>query len=358
VSHIPLRKEKDCLNCGAEVQGRYCQDCGQENIVPHETFWHMVTHFFYDITHFDSKFFETVKDLLFKPGFLTKQYVLGKRAAYLHPIKMYVFTSAVFFLLFFSLFKPDANFTDTANREFNPEKRKVYINQLREKIAKDTSDIKLKSMLYRAMDTTRPLTVKEVIDSGQSNVEFNFINTDFHTIKEYDSAQANLSKTERDGWLRNRLIKKQIRLEEEFRSDPAAAGKKLYDSILHKLPYMLFVSLPLFALLLKLVYIRRKNFYYADHGIFTIHIYVFTFILLLVLFSFGKLQDIVNFKFFGVVVLILLLLLFFYLYKGMRNFYGQRRAKTFFKFLLVAFFSLVMMLVLFLLFTFFSAFTF
>src|SRR4029078_1863472 len=109
VSHSPLRKEANCLNCCATVQGRYCHICGQENVEPKETFWHMFIHFFYDITHFDSKFFETVKDLVFKPGFLSKEYVKGKRASYLHPVRMYVFTSAMFFLVFFSLFKNETS---------------------------------------------------------------------------------------------------------------------------------------------------------------------------------------------------------------------------------------------------------
>jgi hypothetical protein len=68
VSHTPLRKETNCLNCNATVLGRYCQACGQENTEPKETFWHMFTHFFYDITHFDGSFV-TLKDLLFKPAF-------------------------------------------------------------------------------------------------------------------------------------------------------------------------------------------------------------------------------------------------------------------------------------------------
>jgi hypothetical protein len=46
----------------------------------------------------------TLKDLLFKPGFLTKEYMKGRRKNYLHPVRMYVFTSAVFFLVFYSLF--------------------------------------------------------------------------------------------------------------------------------------------------------------------------------------------------------------------------------------------------------------
>ena len=65
----------------------------------------MATHFFYDITHFDGSFFTTLKDLLFKPGFLTREYMNGRRKSYLHPVRMYVFTSAVFFLVFFSVFK-------------------------------------------------------------------------------------------------------------------------------------------------------------------------------------------------------------------------------------------------------------
>ncbi len=101
MSHVPQRNEKDCLNCGTIVQGRYCHVCGQENVVPKETFWHMVTHFFYDITHFDCSFFTTVKDLIFRPGFLSNEYIAGRRVKYLHPIRMYVFTSAIFFLSFY-----------------------------------------------------------------------------------------------------------------------------------------------------------------------------------------------------------------------------------------------------------------
>ncbi|MFI5131717.1 MAG: DUF3667 domain-containing protein, partial [Chitinophagales bacterium] len=103
MSHLAERKEKDCLNCGTIIQGRYCHVCGQENLEPKESFWHLVTHFFYDITHFDGKFFTTLKDLLFKPGFLTREYMKGRRVNYLNPIRMYVFTSAIFFLVFFSL---------------------------------------------------------------------------------------------------------------------------------------------------------------------------------------------------------------------------------------------------------------
>ena len=110
MSHRPERKEKNCLNCGTTVHGKYCHVCGQENAEPKETFWGMVTHFFNDITHFDGKFFTTLKDLLFRPGFLSAEYVKGRRMSYLNPVRMYVFTSAIFFLIFFSISKHKESF--------------------------------------------------------------------------------------------------------------------------------------------------------------------------------------------------------------------------------------------------------
>ncbi|RYY15778.1 MAG: DUF3667 domain-containing protein, partial [Chitinophagaceae bacterium] len=89
MSHSKERSEKDCLNCGTIVQGRFCQVCGQENIEPKETLWGLVSHFFQDITHFDGKFFSTGKLLIRRPGFLPKEYISGRRARYLHPIRMY-----------------------------------------------------------------------------------------------------------------------------------------------------------------------------------------------------------------------------------------------------------------------------
>src|ERR1035437_7465196 len=107
LSRLPQRKEKNCLNCGTQVIGNFYHDCGQENIEPKETVWHLVTHFFEDMTHFDGKFFTSLKDLMIKPGFLSKEYMIGRRVRYLNPIRMYLFTSAIFFLIFFSLYKVD-----------------------------------------------------------------------------------------------------------------------------------------------------------------------------------------------------------------------------------------------------------
>ena len=106
MSHQPERKEKDCLNCGTIIAGRFCQVCGQENIVPHQPVGSLILHFIYDIFHFDGKFFETLKYLLFRPGYVPAQFIAGKRISYLDPIRMYLFTSAIFFPDLFCHQKP------------------------------------------------------------------------------------------------------------------------------------------------------------------------------------------------------------------------------------------------------------
>jgi hypothetical protein len=319
----------------------------------------MVTHFFYDITHFDSSFFETVKDLLFKPGFLSKEYMAGRRARYLHPIRMYVFTSAVFFLLFFSVFKIGNSITIKTNDPVDVDEREEAITVIKELLEKDSTDLVLKQSLQTLMDTSRPLTHEETRKLLNSN--YRMIQTggrNYRNTHEYDSIQAALPKSERDGWLGRRINRKIIQVNEKYSGNPDEAAKKLGESVLHRLPYMLFISLPLFALILRLVYIRRRKlFFFADHGVFTIHLYVFTFLLMMAIFGVSELEKLTGISDLDYLIVVLVLLLLFYLYRAMLNFYKQGKLKTFVKFLIVLLLSLVMMMVLFAFFLVFSAFT-
>ncbi len=358
MSHIPQRKEKDCLNCGATVQGKYCHVCGQENVEPKETFWHMVTHFFYDITHFDSSFFHTIHHLVLKPGFLSGEYMAGRRASYLHPVRMYVFTSAIFFLLFFSLFNPGDVVESVPDKQFNVKERADYYVTLQDQLKKDTGNKELLEAIALVKETTRPFTAKDVVKTElKKGVTVKFTDKGYKSFEEYDSTEKTLPPSKRDGWLLRRFVKLDISISNKYRENPEETGAKLLEGFFHRLPYMLFVSLPLFALILNLVYIRRKKFYFADHGVFTIHLYVFSFIVLMVAFGLDKLQEFTSSGFLEVIKILLFLGLVGYLYMAMHGFYKQGWGKTFFKFLIVSLLSLVMMLILFAIFLLFSAFT-
>ncbi len=371
MSHLPERKEKDCLNCGAIVQGRFCQICGQENIEPKESFWHLLTHFMYDITHFDGKFFSTLKYLLFRPGFLSHEYLRGRRASYLHPIRMYVFTSAFFFLVFFSMNKEEnvVKFNEgPSNSAAKQMKRLEKIKADNEEMLKDSMpDLARKPVLnlIKMADSDmarlrRDTTVKNNLQSFGKGNDFNLFVDDnagdtlYKNVNAYDLEQEKLPPGKRDGFLRKKFRRQNIHLREKYQNDGKAILTAIFDKFKHLFPQMLFVSLPLFALLLRLLFVRRKNFFYVNHVVFAIHLYCGTFIIILAGLLISYLADLVNYKG-GWVSGLFTLAGFFYWYKSMRNFYEQRRAKTILKYILVMIFSMIIMILLFSVFFIFSA---
>ena len=92
-----------CLNCGNPLNGTYCSQCGQKNIPKRQTLGELFENFLGSFFSYESKFFRTLKFLLFKPGFLAREYNAGRRESYYRPARMYVFISFIYFLLFFSL---------------------------------------------------------------------------------------------------------------------------------------------------------------------------------------------------------------------------------------------------------------
>ncbi len=109
MSHSPIRNDKTCLNCRHVVQERYCPNCGQENTESRKTFHHLFIHFFEDLTHYENAFWRTIKNLLFKPAALTKEYLSGKRLSYLAPVRLYIFISFITFFLLTAVPNTDYN---------------------------------------------------------------------------------------------------------------------------------------------------------------------------------------------------------------------------------------------------------
>jgi Protein of unknown function (DUF3667) len=386
VSHLKERKEKICLNCRSEVVGRFCHHCGQENLEPKETVWHLVQHFFNDITHFDGKFFETVKYLLRKPGFLSLEYMRGRRMSYLNPIRMYVFTSAIFFIILFTLKKPESMLSDDAkNRskglvalradqtrlqknlvskhedEDDREETRLRINNVAIEIAAvkriygdstklTFSNDQLNALLAQAYADSLLKTNLSAEDAkrfrgalGAINEpnEVNFLDWhgQYRDAEDYDSSERALPDSLRDGWVKRTVMRRIVIMTQEYKDEPRLFKEHLLENILHSFPKILFVSLPIFALILNILYFRHKKYYYVDHGIFAVHLYCATFILLLVAMLLSQLKDAVGPAWIQIILDILIfadyIYLMIYLYKAMRGFYQQRRAKTFLKYLII-----------------------
>ena len=261
---------------------------------------------------------------------------------------MYVFTSAFFFIVFFSLFEGSS--IVNSNGPISIQDSATWSNA--QKIALSEADTHEDSVaILRGMNPTRGYARMDTVDLKTRNgISFSMDKTRYTTVAQYDSVQKALSADQRDGWLRRKFARKAIELNVEYNKDPRKFWNDTLNKFLHQFPKLFFISLPLFALILKLLYIRRKQFYYADHWIFTIHLYIFSYIFFLIFFGISKLTNWLAPSISGWVQFALWLYWLIYTYKAMRRFYQQRRFKTIVKYLLLNFSALIVLLILFILF--------
>ena len=91
--------EAACLNCGMPLVGSHCHGCGQRGHV-HKTlgaFFHDLLH---AVLHFEGKVWRTLPMLAWRPGKLTREYIDGRRASYVSPIALFLFTIFLMFAVF------------------------------------------------------------------------------------------------------------------------------------------------------------------------------------------------------------------------------------------------------------------
>ena len=272
----------------------------------------------------------------------------GRRQSYLHPIRMYVFTSAFFFIVFFSLYAGDNLIKGGGQLNITDSATLANVQKIALSDAKTHED---SMAIIRGLNPTKGYAKMDTVNLKRNRgISFSMSKTDYRTVQQYDSAQKALPSNERDGWLRRKFARKTIEVNNRYNNDPRKFWSDVIDKFLHQFPKLFFISLPLYALILKLLYIRRKQFFYADHWIFTIHLYIFTYIFFLVLFGIISLSKVLPSDAWGWLQFVLILYLFYYLYKAMRRFYQQRRFKTIVKFILLNLSTHIIMLILFIIF--------
>jgi len=319
-----------CLNCGEKLLDTYCHHCGQKDLPRRQTMGELIENFIGSFYSFESKFFRTVKYLLFKPGFLPLEYIAGKRESYYHPARAYVFISFVFFLLLFSL----------------PENEEG-MKQMKEELNKSglasskLDSIHNASMYSDTTDITYTLGGEKKINSKKNNGGISLMDSEYKSVKEYDSAQQTLPASERHGWLMRKIYIRGIELNHQYQGDDAGTRftEDFKKAFLENFSKVLFYLLPIFALLLKLLYVRR-DYYYSEHLVFSIYYYNFFYLAA----SFYLLVDYIPFVG-GLLTAAMVIWALVYLPVGMKRMYQQSWRKTIFKYsiFLFAFFVCLML---------------
>jgi hypothetical protein len=334
MSSFKLRKEKDCLNCGHLVEEHFCPQCGQENIVVKENAFQMVSHAIADYFHFEHKFFATLKPLLLKPGKLTEAYVAGKRVSFIHPIRLYIFVSIVFFLVVFSGKSEEPDVNPTASKTNSSKLTQAQKDSL---IAVNVKNFN-KAMKYVPLEKEKKDSIISEIKRGIQNdneiktqtwnrgkdLNFGKLSSKDTTVAQYEKNQSTLTKTKRDGFIKHYLVKRTIEL-----NNYPNPKEKFVEDLVHNVPKMMFLILPIFAMILKLVYIN-KNRYYYEHLIYSFHIHSAMFLAILftmlLQWIFGYIYNISDW-------LSILCAIYFvwYIYRSLRTFYGSTRWVTLLK---------------------------
>ncbi|TAI46813.1 DUF3667 domain-containing protein [Flagellimonas allohymeniacidonis] len=369
-----------CLNCGhpLDVSDKYCPNCSQANSTKKLVLKDFVDEFFSSLVNYDSKLLKTLYALLVKPGTITKDYIEGKRISYTNPFRFLLSLAFIYLLMFgynnnFSnLDRTVKGFDGKINQSgpisFDLESGSIntdstVIREETEKVLKKLDSLgegnsNLTDQL-QVLDSLGVFSSKKEIDEDslilanprafydsinlKESASNRFINKiDFFATLIKDDSIVNLSEANTRYQIpESRGNKMAFNAANSLLRVVAQPGN-FVNATISKMPFVIFLFLPIFTVFIWLVYIRKK-YTYTDHLIFSFHNQSLLFILLI-------LSLIIDAIFDGASSGIFLTIFGFYLYKAMRKFYGQGRFKTIVKYLflntifaLLAFFTVVLL---------------
>ncbi|NKI30344.1 DUF3667 domain-containing protein [Croceivirga thetidis] len=351
-----------CRNCGQplDITDKYCPNCGQVNSTKKLALRDFVDEFLSSLINYDSKLLKTLYTMMLKPGTITRDYINGKRISYTNPFR-FLFSLAFIYLLLFSL---GSNWAETAdswnldkkvnneenfNFSFNEDGFEVDTLGNRKKI-KDlipidsiqngSPEVAEGLSQLGSLDSIIALGVKEkqrkdsLLKANprqyiaelkkEDNLGFGPQFEFFWTMLRRDSISTYKEAQEKFGVEESFSGEMAFNSSKSFMKAIAQPGDWLNDTIA-KLPFVIFLFLPVFTVFIFVAYIR-KNYTYTDHLIFSFHNQSLLFILLIISWIVDKI--------FGLATAGLALVLFAtYLFQAMRRFYGQNVFKTIIKYL-------------------------
>lgn len=358
MGHHVLRHDKECQNCGHTVEVEYCSKCGQQNTETRQSFHHLITHMFEDITHYDGNFWKTIKYLLFRPGKLTSEYLMGHRMRYVPPVKLYIFISFVCFFLM-AIMAPDAE-EESASHSTKETTEKT--NEHGDN--KNTDSILIKNVLVKnehqldslqnALPKGKKLSSSEykvykALFEQKAEQEDDVVkvnNVVVHNVHELDSVQDALPKEKKLGLVDYYDTKLDLKSENLTKRD-------IIIGLAHTIPKVLFIYMPLFAFWLWLFHGKRR-WYFFDHGIFTLHYFSFLLLLITIDLLLGWLTSFMGTGILssifawvtGIFVLATLLYPVFYFFRSHSRFYGERKAISRLKSLVLFFINAILIIIL------------
>lgn len=283
----------NCLNCNHPLQpnDQFCAHCGQKTKTRRLVFWAGLSDFFINAFSFDSKVFNSLKPLLLKPGLITQQYNAGMQARFVPPLRMYLTITLIFFLV--------------------------------EALVEKVNEQQPWEAYGKEQKSNSPFDVQEV-DSTDNPMTLNLGAGDFSGwgdwIRKHPgmSPELALDSLGEPVTFWNKFMYAQIYKIARFERE------EFNDYLESKTQLLIFLFLPLIALVLKWVYFRH-DIYYFEHLVFALHIQSVFFILL-------TLQTLFDFVAGTESLLFIIMAFALYLLLALKRVYDQSWSKTVLKF--------------------------
>jgi len=263
-----LAGSANCLNCGTELMGPFCYFCGQPDRNFLRFFPVLLRDLMEDLFDLDSRFMRTMKPLLFKPGRLTRDYMEGRRFRYAPPMRLYIFSSIVFFLLA-ALMSSDLITIQGAPGN------NVSINVADAPASKQQEVQDALDQLPE--DVRKKIDEEKLVIAGEQKGGIGFKSSDIQfNEKPWDRETNPVNIQWLPDWLNERIndeIERSPQKAEQINANPNLIVDKVFDI----LPATMFILLPVVALIFKFWYLFAKR-YYIEHLIFALHNHAFLFV--------------------------------------------------------------------------------
>ncbi|MDB4949175.1 MAG: hypothetical protein JWM27_1824 [Gemmatimonadetes bacterium] len=304
----PLAEGEPCANCGDRTPGNFCRRCGQARRVVHVSLREMATDFLDDQLALNSKLPVTVAWLLLRPGYLTREYLKGRIASYIRPLRLYLGASVMFFVVFSFL----------AQREgwgLNGHPGPLQYAGSDSAEVGDSVRAALKQAGVRPPAAPAPPVAAAPKGPPRSARRI-----------AADSARAAAAARDNEdafggmGAVSDTLNAKWRRLRNTERPQIQRA---VLDGVQTQGPRAMFLMLPIFAFILKVLYAGSKRFY-VEHFVFALHFHAFVFLLLTIVLGLEEIPALRGSQ----LGPLLWLWSVVYLFVAMKTVYGQGFFKT------------------------------
>lgn len=277
---LPPRRLKGspaCLNCGTPLQGPFCHYCGQPDRNLLRFFPVLVRELLEDFVDLDSRFLRTLRPLLFHPGKLTRDYLDGRRFRYTPPLRLYIFSSMVFFILAATLAgdaidfsRADGEVREGISLQIGAEGQHRIDAELERAVKSGAMSAeeaeRLGAEVRKALGPAERAEDEE--PPGEDQIMINGKPWDRETNPFIIPGMPDFI----NDWI-NDEIEESPQKGREIEANPDLIVEKIFDV----LPIAVFVMLPLVALLFKFWYLFAGR-YYVEHLIHALHNHAFIFV--------------------------------------------------------------------------------